>query len=65
MAAPPREVLVSGWDGEPGARGSLARAYVRRARAQAPLARAALSRPWSVVQDYRLNGQIHALEHRE
>jgi hypothetical protein len=65
MAAPPREALVQGWDADPNASGSLARAYVRRARAQAPLARAALARPWSVVQDYRLNGQIHALEHRE
>ena len=65
IAAPPRAVLVDGWDADPASSGSLARAYVRRARAQAPLARAALARPWAVVQDYRLNGQIHALEHRE
>jgi hypothetical protein len=65
MAAPPRDVLVQGWDADPAAPGSLTRAYVRRARAQLPLARAALGRPWSVVHDYRLNGQIHALEHRE
>jgi hypothetical protein len=62
MAAPPREVLVEGWAGDATVKGSLTRAYLRRARAQLPLARAALARPWSVVQDYRLNGQIHALE---
>lgn len=62
MVAPSREVLRRGWDAEPGATRSLARAYLRRARAQAPFARAALRRPWSVVQDRRLNRQIHALE---
>src|SRR5262249_3009671 len=65
MAAPPRDVLVQGWNADAGSSGSLARAYVRRARAQAPLARAAPGRPWAVVQDYRLNGQIHALERQE
>jgi hypothetical protein len=65
MVAPGREVLAHGWDAEPDGSLSLARAYVRRAVAQAPLARSALKRPWAVVQDYRLNGQIHALEPRD
>jgi hypothetical protein len=65
MLAPGREVLTHGWNAEPDGSLSLARAYVRRALAQGPLARSALKRPWTVVQDYRLNGQIHALEHRD
>jgi Uncharacterised nucleotidyltransferase len=65
MVAPGREVLARGWNAEPGGSLSLARAYVRRAAAQAALARSALKRPWAVVQDYRLNGQIHALERRD
>jgi hypothetical protein len=65
MLAPGRAVLTHGWDAEPDGSLSLARAYVRRAVAQAPLAGAALKRPWAVVQDYRLNGQIHALERRD
>jgi hypothetical protein len=62
MIAPSRDVLAKGWHGDPSDALSLARAYVRRARAQAPLARAALKHPWSVVQDYRLNGEIASLE---
>ena len=65
MVAPPRDVLKHGWDADPGSSRSLARAYVRRARAQAPRAGSALRRPWSLVQDYRLNGQIQSLERRE
>lgn len=64
MLAPGREVLSRGWNADPTATRSLARAYLRRARAQAPLARSALRRPWALVQDRRLNGQIHALEER-
>jgi hypothetical protein len=64
MLAPSREVLSRGWEADPSATLSLARAYLRRARAHAPGARSALRRPWSVVQDRRLNGQIHALEER-
>jgi hypothetical protein len=62
MFAPSREVLSRGWNADPTATVSLARAYLRRARANAPLARSALRRPWTVVQDRRLNRQIHALE---
>jgi hypothetical protein len=62
FVAPGREVLAKGWQGDPADPMSLARAYVRRARARAPLARAALRRPWSVVQNYRLNGEIASLE---
>jgi len=62
MVAPSREVLRRGWDADPDATRSLARAYLRRARAQAPLARAALRRPWAVVQDRRLNRRVAALE---
>jgi hypothetical protein len=65
MLLPSREVLARGWDADPTATLSLVRAYARRARANAPLARAALRRPWSVVQDHRLNGQIHALQTHE
>ena len=62
MFAPSREVLSRGWSADPTAPLSLARAYMRRARAQAPLARSTLARPWSFVQDQRLNGQVRALE---
>jgi hypothetical protein len=64
MFAPSREVLTRGWNADPTATSSLARAYVRRARANAPLARSALREPWRFVQDQRLNGQIRALENR-
>jgi putative nucleotidyltransferase-like protein len=64
IVAPSREVLVRGWGADPAATTSLARAYLRRARAFAPLARSALRRPWAVVQDRRLNGEIYALEDR-
>jgi len=62
MVVPSREVLRRGWDADPDATRSLARAYLRRARAQVPLARAALRRPWAVVQDRRLNRRVAALE---
>jgi hypothetical protein len=62
MVAPSRDVLAKGWRGDPRDPVSLVRAYVRRARAQAPVARAALKNPWSVVQDYRLNDEVTALE---
>jgi hypothetical protein len=64
MFAPSREVLSQGWNADPTATVSLARAYLRRARANAPLARSALRRPWQFVQDQRLNDQIRALEER-
>jgi hypothetical protein len=62
MLLPSREVLSHGWAADPTAPLSLARAYVRRAWAHAPLARTALKRPWAVVQDRRLNDQIRALQ---
>jgi hypothetical protein len=65
MLAPGRDVLAHGWGADREGAMSLARAYMRRARAQVPLAGPALRRPWAVVQDYRLNGQIQALEQRE
>jgi hypothetical protein len=64
MFAPSREVLARGWNADPTATLSLARAYMRRARAQVPFARNALRRPWLFVQDQRLNDQIRALEER-
>ena len=64
MFAPGREVLSHGWNADPTATMSLARAYMRRARANAPLARSAQRRPWLFVQDQRLNDQIRALEER-
>jgi hypothetical protein len=64
MFAPSREVLSQGWNADPTATMSLARAYMRRARANVPLARSALRRPWQFVQDQRLNDQIRALEER-
>ena len=64
MFAPSREVLSDGWNADPTATMSLARAYLRRARANAPLARSALRSPWLFVQDQRLNDQIRALEER-
>jgi hypothetical protein len=62
MLLPSRDVLSRGWGADPAAPLSLARAYVRRARAHAPLARTALRRPWMVVQDRRLNDQILGLQ---
>lgn len=64
MFAPSREVLSSGWNADPTATLSLARAYMRRARANVPLARSALRQPWLFVQDQRLNDQVRALEER-
>jgi hypothetical protein len=64
MFAPSREVLSRGWNADPTAPSSLARAYMRRARAQAPLARSALRQPGLFIQDRRLNGQIRSLEDR-
>jgi hypothetical protein len=64
MFAPGREVLSRGWNADSTATLSLARAYVRRARAQVPLARSTLRRPWSYVQDQRLNGRVQSLEEK-
>jgi hypothetical protein len=64
MLAPGREALSGGWNADPTAPGSLARAYLRRARARAPLAGSALRRPLAFIQDQRLDGQIRALEDR-
>ena len=64
MFAPSREVLSQGWNADPTATMSLARAYMRRARANVPRARSALRRPWQFVQDQRLNDQIRSLEER-
>jgi hypothetical protein len=64
MFAPSREALRRGWNADSGATLSLARAYMRRARAHAPEARSAMRRPWAYVQDRRLNTQIEALEER-
>jgi hypothetical protein len=65
MVAPPRTALEQGWNADPRTKRSLARAYLRRAAANAPVAGRALRRPWQVVHDHRLNGQIHALEPRD
>jgi Uncharacterised nucleotidyltransferase len=62
MVAPSREALARGWNADPTATMSLARAYARRARAHVPEAGSALRRPWAFVQDQRLNGQLEALE---
>jgi hypothetical protein len=64
MFAPGREVLSRGWNADPTAPASLARAYMRRAKANAPLARSALRQPRVFIQDRRLNSQIRALEER-
>lgn len=64
MVAPSREALRRGWNADPNATLSLARAYMRRARAHLPEARSALSRPRDLVQDRRLNRQIEALGER-
>jgi hypothetical protein len=64
MLAPGTEALRRGWNADPTATMSLARAYLRRARAHVPAARSALRRPWTYIQDQRLNDQIHALEQR-
>jgi hypothetical protein len=62
MFAPSREVLSRGWNADSTAPSSLARAYMRRAKANAPLARSALRQPRMFFQDRRLNEQIRALE---
>jgi hypothetical protein len=62
MFAPSREALQRGWNADATATLSLARAYLRRARAHVPEARSALRRPWLYIQDQRLNGHIEALE---
>jgi len=64
IVAPGREALSRGWAADTTAPRSVAAAYARRAAAQAPLVRSALRRPRSLVQDYRLNAQIAALEAR-
>jgi hypothetical protein len=64
MFTPSKEALRRGWNADPNATLSLARAYMRRAKAHVPEARAAMRRPWVYVQDQRLNGQIEALKER-
>jgi hypothetical protein len=64
MFAPSREALRRGWNADSHATLSLARAYMRRARAHVPEARSTMRRPWAYVQDRRLNTQIDALEER-
>ncbi len=61
MFAPSREALRRGWNADPNATLSLARAYMRRAKAHVPEAGSAVRRPWAYMQDRRLNGQIAAL----
>lgn len=65
ILAPGREVLERGWDADPRGARSLGHAYLRRAAARAPAAVAALKRPRVLVEDYRLNGRIGALERAE
>ena len=64
MLAPSRDVLSNGWNADPGATLSLARAYLRRAREHSPQAWLALRRPLEVMRDRRLNSQLLALEER-
>lgn len=64
MFAPSREALRRGWNADPTATLSLARAYMRRAKAHLPEARAAAGRPWIYLQDRKLNGHIDALRER-
>ena len=64
MVAPSKEALRRGWNADSNATLSLARAYMRRARAHVPEARSAMRRPWVYVQDRRLNTQIEALRER-
>ena len=64
MFAPSREALRRGWNADATATLSLARAYMRRARAHVPEAGSALRQPWAYVQDQRLNSQLQALESR-
>ena len=61
MFAPSREALRRGWNANPNTTLSLARAYMRRAKAHVPEARSTMRRPWAYVQDRRLNSQIEAL----
>ena len=62
MLLPSREVLRRGWAADPVSPRSLAQAYVRRARAHAPMVKTALRQPWMIVQDRRLGDQIRALQ---
>lgn len=62
MLAPSREALARGWSADTTQPLSLVSAYVRRARAHAPLVAAALREPWAALQDRRLNREIHALK---
>jgi Uncharacterised nucleotidyltransferase len=64
MIAPSREALERRWQATGESKRSLALAYARRARANAPLLRSALRQPWTVVQDRRLNDRIYSLEER-
>jgi hypothetical protein len=64
MFAPDREALRRGWNADPTATLSLARAYMRRAKAHVPEVGSAMRRPSVYLQDQRLNGQIQALRER-
>lgn len=61
IVAPPREALET-WTSRPQpGTWAMAQAYSRRAVAQLPQIRSALRHPRSLLQDYRLDGQIGAL----
>jgi hypothetical protein len=60
MFAPSREVLSRGWNADPTAALSLARAYMRRARAYLPAASASAHPIW-LLRDRRLNSQVESL----
>ena len=62
--APSRQVLTDEWQAGTRDWRSLTRAYVRRVRTRAPQIRYALRRPFAEIQDYRIAGQIRALEER-
>jgi hypothetical protein len=64
MFAPGREVLSRGWNADPTATLSLARAYLRRAKAHVPAARESLRRPGDLLADRRLDREIEALRER-
>ena len=62
MIAPERTTLVVGWKASSDRWPALAQAYARRARVRVPDVAASLRRPLRQLREYRLNGQIDALE---
>ena len=62
MLLPSRDALRRRWAADPVSLASLAEAYLRRARAHAPMVKAALRQPWAIIQDRRLGEQIRALQ---